>query len=81
MQYLLLIYGNESSFGQLTQAEQGNILQEYNDFTSSIAQSGHLRGGNELDATSEAKTVRVRENKRSRTARSQKPRSNSAAIT
>ena len=36
------------------------MLQEYNAFTQSIAQSGHLRGGNELNVTKMAKTVRVR---------------------
>jgi len=45
MQYLLLIYGNEESFGKMTEAERNGILKEYGDFTKSIAQSGHYRGG------------------------------------
>jgi hypothetical protein len=64
MQYLLLIYGNEDYFGKLSAAEQGKVLQEYTAFTKSIAGSGHLRGGNELDVTSKASTVRVRDGKR-----------------
>jgi hypothetical protein len=64
MQYLLLIYGNEESFGKMTKAEQEGVLKEYGDFTKSIAQSGHYRGGNELAAISTATTVRVRDKKR-----------------
>ena len=64
MQYLLLIYGNESQFGKLPEAEHGKITQEYMDFTKSIAGSGHYKGGNELDRTSTATTVRVRDGKR-----------------
>lgn len=64
MQYLLLIYGNENDFNQTNPAEQGKILQEYGEFSRSIAQSGHMRGGNELDRIAKAKTVRVRNGKR-----------------
>jgi len=64
MQYLLLIYGNEEYFGKLTDAEQNGLLKEYGEFTKSIAQSGHYRGGNELAAISTATTVRVRDKKR-----------------
>ena len=64
MQYLLLIYGNEEHFGKLTEAEQNGVLKEYGEFTKSIAQSGHYRGGNELAPISTATTVRVRDKKR-----------------
>jgi hypothetical protein len=64
MQYLLLIYGNESVFGKMTEAEQGKISQEYGEYTQSIAKSGHFKGGNELDRTSTATTVRMRDGKR-----------------
>jgi len=65
MKYLLLIYGNEELFGKMTEAEQQSIMQEYNDFTKSIAQSGYLLGGNELQPVANATTVRVRNKKRS----------------
>ena len=64
MQYLLLIYGNENHFNKMSQVEQDKILREYMEFSKSIAGSGHMRGGNELDRISKAKTVRVREGKR-----------------
>ena len=64
MQYLLLIYGNENVFGKMTEAEHGKISQEYGEYTQSIAKSGHFKGGNELDRTSTATTVRMRDGKR-----------------
>jgi hypothetical protein len=42
MQYLLLIYGNETYWNKLSEAEQGKVSQEYGEFTQSIAGSGHL---------------------------------------
>jgi hypothetical protein len=64
MQYLLLIYGHEDQFDKMSPAEQKKIDQEYMEFSKSIAGSGHMRGGNELDRISKAKTVRVRQGKR-----------------
>jgi len=59
MQYLLLIYSDEAQLSKLTPAQTDEILQEYHAYSQSVAQSGHLRGGNELNLTSTAKTVRV----------------------
>ena len=64
MQYRLLIYGHEDQFDKMSPAEQKKIDQEYMEFSKSIASSGHMRGGNELDRISKAKTVRVRQGKR-----------------
>jgi hypothetical protein len=64
MQYLLLIYGSEAHFGKLSKAEQGKIEEEYGTYTKSIADSGHFRGGNELDVVAKAATVRVRNGKK-----------------
>jgi hypothetical protein len=64
MQYLLLIYGNESHWDALTGKDRDDVLKEYGEFTKSITQSGHYRGGNELNVTSTATTVRVRDKKR-----------------
>jgi hypothetical protein len=63
MQYLLLIYGSEAQWDTKTEADRSTILNEYGEFTKSIAQSGHYRGGNELNVTSTATTVRVRDKK------------------
>jgi hypothetical protein len=64
MQYLLMIYGNEAYWDKLSDAERKAISSEYGEFTNNIAQSGHLRGGNELQPISTATTVRMREKKR-----------------
>ena len=64
MQYMLLIYGAEERWGKLGEAERGKILQEYMEFSKSVAGSGHYRAGNELDVTAKATTVRMREGKR-----------------
>jgi hypothetical protein len=64
MQYLLLIYSNEGQWVKQSAGERDKMLQEYGEFTGSIAKSGHYKGGNELDTTSKATTVRVRDGKR-----------------
>jgi hypothetical protein len=64
MQYLLLIYGKESDWDTKTEADRSTILNEFMEFTKSITQSGHYRGGNELNVTSTATTVRIRDKKR-----------------
>jgi hypothetical protein len=64
MQYLLLIYDQESQWGKLSEAEQGKMYQEYGDFTQSITKSGHFIGGNQLHPVAKATTVRVRDGKK-----------------
>ncbi|HEY7097061.1 MAG TPA: YciI family protein [Terriglobales bacterium] len=63
MQFLLLIYGSERHWDTKDSGERDKILAEYNAYTKSIAESGHLRGANELDVTTTASTVRVRDGK------------------
>jgi hypothetical protein len=61
MQYLLLIYGNEAN--NAPPSAQAEMMTEYREFTDGIVKSGHMRGGNALQPTSSATTVRVREGK------------------
>ncbi len=59
MQYLLLIYDNEKRFSQgYTQAELGEYRAFGQEFTKAI------QGGNALQPTGAATTVRVRDGKR-----------------
>jgi hypothetical protein len=67
MQYLLLIYSNEKQWGTMPKAESDKMMGEYRTFTQSIAQSGHYKGGNPLQPTNTATTVRVRDGKRETT--------------
>jgi hypothetical protein len=63
MKYLLLIYENEAGWEKVTEAEQGQIFQEYMDYTSAIRKSGHHVAGEALQPTSSATTVRVKNGK------------------
>jgi hypothetical protein len=67
MQYLLLIYNNEQNWLTLSEADRAKLQTDYRTFTESVAKSGHYKGGNALQPTSTATTVRVRDGKRSTT--------------
>lgn len=64
MKYLLLIYGEEGRWAKISEKERDAITQEFMQFTKDIAGSGHYIGGNELDSTRKAHSVRIREGKR-----------------
>jgi hypothetical protein len=64
MQYLLLIYGQESDWTELTPAQSGAMQQEYGQFTKDIMDKGKYVGGNRLTSVATATTVRVRDGKR-----------------
>ena len=63
MQYALLIYENESRWNTTSEADQQAMFGEYHAFTESIAKSGHYKGGEALQPTPTATTVRVRDGK------------------
>jgi hypothetical protein len=60
MRYLLLIYDAESQWASMSEEERGKMFQEYMTFTESIKKSGHWVGGDPLQPTTTATTVRVR---------------------
>jgi hypothetical protein len=63
MQYLLLIYEDETRFARMTEADTAAVMGEYATFTEAIKKSGHLVAGDALQPTSTATTVRVRDGK------------------
>jgi len=63
MEYLLLIYNSEADGKKMNAAEQGQMFQEYMAFTQDLTKSGKNRGGNALEQTPTATTVRVRNGK------------------
>ena len=63
MQYLLLIYGNESKWATMPQKDQEAMFGQYMEFTKGIVKSGHYRGGEALQPTQTATTVRVKDGK------------------
>ncbi len=64
MQYLLLIYEDEKNWAKMSEAEKGKIFSEYGQLTEDLKKTGRHLGGNPLQPTSTATTVRVRNGKR-----------------
>lgn len=60
MQYLCLIYDDEREWQKRPPAEVERIIGEFSAYTESIRGSGNYVGGNALQATHTATTVRVR---------------------
>jgi hypothetical protein len=67
VKYLCLIYDDESKWGTMPQAEADAMMGEYGTFTDGIKKSGHYLGGEALQPTQTATTVRVRNGKISTT--------------
>ena len=68
MRYLCLIYDDESKWGTMPKEQAEAMMGEYFAFTEGIKQSGHYVGGEALQPTQTASTVRVRNGKISTTA-------------
>ena len=67
MKYLCLIYGNQADWTTKPKAELDKLTADYGVFTEDIKKSGHYLGGNALQPTHTATTVRVRNGKVSTT--------------
>jgi hypothetical protein len=63
MQYLLLIYDQEQTWTSMPSGERDKLSADYMTYTKDIIASKHYVGGNALQATHTATTVRVREGK------------------
>ncbi len=60
MQYLALIYSDESGWESLSDDQRKAAYEQYMAFGEEARTAGVMKDGNELDATSTATTVRVR---------------------
>ena len=67
MKYLCLIYEDQSAWQKMSDADRKKGMGEYRAFTESIKKSGHYVGGEALQPTDTATTVRVRNGKLSTT--------------
>jgi hypothetical protein len=67
MKYLCLIYGDETQWQKMPMAEAEKVYGEYFAFTDGLKKSGHYIGGNPLQPTHTATTVRMRNGKVSTT--------------
>ena len=63
MKYLCLIYEDQSAWQKMSDADRNKGMAEYGSFTESIKKSGHYVGGEALQPTNTATTVRVRNGK------------------
>jgi hypothetical protein len=63
MQYLLMIYSEESRWNQMTDSERQQGVAAYQAYTESLVKAGALVGANRLQHTSTATTVRLADGK------------------
>ncbi len=59
MQYLLLIYSDESAMASATEADRGQMMAAYGAYTEAMVQAGILKGGDRLRPASTATTIRT----------------------
>src|SRR6478672_9657548 len=67
MRYLCLIYENEKNWATMSKDQSDAVTAEYGAYTQGIKDSGHYIGGNALQPTPSATTLRVRNGKVSTT--------------
>jgi hypothetical protein len=63
MRYMLLIYASEADYSHMISEERAAIMQGHSTFVQEAMQRGILMGGAPLQATSTARTVRIRQGK------------------
>jgi hypothetical protein len=64
MQYLMMIYVQETGWNNLTAEQQAAGTKAYDDFTNEIKAKKNYVGGNRLTPSNNATTVRVRDGKK-----------------
>ena len=63
MQYMLLIYGNEARMLSASKEVAGQMMAAYGAYTEAMKKAGVYLGGNRLQPTSSATTVRAPDGK------------------
>ena len=63
MKYMLLIYHDETAWNQLTAEEHEAIYLEYRRLIQQLQSTGRYLAGDQLQSTTTASTVRVRDGK------------------
>jgi len=63
MKYELLIYDDQHAWGKLDDQTKAAVYEEYGKFAAGLEEKGQMRGGEELQPTTTATTVRVRDGK------------------
>jgi len=65
MQYLLLIYLEETGWQELSTPEQQKVYEQYRDLIGELQTQGKFLGGNELQPTTAGSRVQFRNGKKS----------------
>ena|SRR5579859_3147967 len=60
MQYAFLIYGDEAEYADMSEPQQGALMQGHAQFLADVQQRNILRGGSPLQSVKNATTVRIR---------------------
>jgi hypothetical protein len=63
MRYVLLIYASEADYARMTQEDRAAQMQAHSAFANEAQRRGLLTGGEALQPTSTATTVRIRNGK------------------
>jgi hypothetical protein len=63
VKYILLIHDDEAAWGAMAEEERNQLFKEYMEFGNELQQRGALRAGDQLQPTSTATTVRVKDGK------------------
>jgi hypothetical protein len=63
MQYMLLIYGDESARAQATKEQTGQMMSAYIAYTEAMKKAGVYQSGNPLQGVATATTVRAPDGK------------------
>jgi hypothetical protein len=61
MQVLLMIYGDEAAWAARSQAEKGEVFAAYGAYSAALREAKANGGGNPLQPSATAHTVRVRD--------------------
>ena len=61
MQYMLLIYDDETQWGRMSEEDRDGVMREYFEYTSQLRESGAYANGGQLQPTQTATTVRLRD--------------------
>ena len=59
MKYCLLIHDDEAMWGGMSDEDRSQLYKEYGEFSDDLVARGLMRGGDQLQPTSTATTVRV----------------------
>ena len=63
MQYLLMLYSNETAWPKMTKAEQEQGVAAYQAYTEALKNAGVYKGSNRLQPTAGATTVHLADGK------------------